>query len=101
MGPGNMSHCETPSFNDHLDQWLRDPQTHTTKLLEAKTVRLSEHNQCYSAHWSSLEILDSCQMKTGRFGLSEVCVMFPKTEIIRSHKTRAGTHPISVQCPTR
>ena len=24
------------------------PQTHTTKLLDAKTGRLREHNQCYS-----------------------------------------------------
>ena len=57
VSPGNMSHCGTPSFNDHLDHLLRCLQTHTTKLLDAKTGRLREHNQCYSARWSFLEIV--------------------------------------------
>ena len=35
--------------------------THTTKVLDAKTGRLREHHQYYSARWSSLEIFDFCQ----------------------------------------
>ena len=46
VGPGDMSRC--------------CPQTHTAKLLDAKTGRLMEHNQCFSTRWSSLEIFESC-----------------------------------------
>ena len=43
VGPGNMSHCGTPSFDNH-----RNHSFVTTKLLDAKIGRLREHNQCYS-----------------------------------------------------
>ena len=55
VGPGNMSHCGTPSFNDHLDHCFIS-QTQSTKLLYANTGRLREHNQYYSTRWSSIEI---------------------------------------------
>ena len=54
------------SLWDSFLQWsswslLRCPQTHTTKLFDAKTGRLREHNQYSSARWSSLEIFDFCR----------------------------------------
>ena len=36
VGSGNMSHCRTPSFNDHLDHCLIVLKTHTIKLLDAQ-----------------------------------------------------------------
>ena len=36
VGPGNMSHCGTPSLYDHLDHCFVVPQTHTTKLPDEK-----------------------------------------------------------------
>ena len=39
VSPGNMSHCGTPSFNDHLDHRFIVFEKHTTKLLDAKTGR--------------------------------------------------------------
>ena len=50
VGPGNISHCGTSSFNDDLGSLLRCPQTHTAKLLDAKTGRLREQGQHYSKH---------------------------------------------------
>ena len=54
------------SLSDSFLWWsssslLRCPQTLTTKLLDAKTGRLREHNQHYSARWYSLEIFEFCQ----------------------------------------
>ena len=40
VGPGNMSHCRTSSFNDHFDH----------KLLDARTGRLKEQNQYSPSH---------------------------------------------------
>ena len=58
-------------------------------FLLRRVWRLSEHNQYYLARWSYLEIL-VLSMITGRSGLSVVWVMYPKTEAIRSHNSRAG-----------
>ena len=86
---GNMSHCMTPSFNDHLDHCFVVFKTHTKKSLDAKTRRLREHNQCYSTRWSSLEIFDLSLISCLTV-LSIVWVVFPRTETVRSHKSRAG-----------
>ena len=86
VGPGNMSHCGTPSLDNHLDHCF---VVLATKRLDAKTGRFKEHNQYYSARWSSLEIFWLLSMITDRTGLSVVWVKFPKTEIIRSHNSRA------------
>ena len=48
VSPGNMSHCKTPSFNDHFDHCFIVFE-HIQKLLDSKSGRLREHNQCYSA----------------------------------------------------
>ena len=61
VGPGNMSHCGTPSFYDHLDHCFVVLKHTQQKPLDAKTGRLRKHNQYYSARWFSLEIFDSCQ----------------------------------------
>ena len=37
VNSGNMTHCWTSAFNDHLDYSFICPQTHTIKLLDAKT----------------------------------------------------------------
>ena len=106
LGPGNFDrttnqeqlcgfwiHVSLLGFFPSKSSWslLRCPQTHTTKLLDAKTGRLREHNQYYSARWSSLEIFWLLSMITGRTILSVVWVMFPKTETIKSHNSRAGS----------
>ena len=48
VGPGNMSHCGTPSLYDHLDSCFVVLKHITTKLLDAKIGRLREHGQHYS-----------------------------------------------------
>ena len=44
-----MSHCRTPSFNDHLDHCF------TIKLLDAQIGHLKEQNQCLPSHRFSFE----------------------------------------------
>ena len=83
-----MYHCGTSPLDDHLDHCFVVLQHITRKLLDTKTGRLREHNQCYSARWSFLEIFDLWSLTTERSGLSEVWIMFPKTETIRSHRSK-------------
>ena len=61
VGSGNMSHCGTPSFNDHLDHCFVVFKHIQQSFLMLKVDVWREHNQCYSARWSSLEIFDFCQ----------------------------------------
>ena len=56
VGPGNMSHCGTPSLDDRLDHCFVVLKHTTTKLLDAKIGRLREHGQHYPKRWSFLEI---------------------------------------------
>ena len=44
VGSGNVSHCRTSAFNDHLDHSFICPQTHTTKLLDARIGHLKEQH---------------------------------------------------------
>ena len=50
VGPGNMSHCRTPSFNDHFDHCFICLRTHTKKLLDARIGHLWERNQYFPLH---------------------------------------------------
>ena len=49
VSPGNMSHCGTPSFNDHLDHCFDCPRTHTTNFHDARldvrghTINIIQH----------------------------------------------------------
>ena len=80
---------------------LRCPQTHTTKLLDAKTGRLREHNQCSSTRWSFLEIFVLChwQRVSPVFQESESCFQGLKQPdpINREQESRL----ISIQRPKR
>ena len=49
VGPGNMSHCRALPLMIILITASLSSNTHTTKLLDAKTGRLREHSQYYSA----------------------------------------------------
>ena len=46
MSSGNMSHCRTSAFNDHLDYSFHCPQTHTIKLHDLRIGHLREQNRC-------------------------------------------------------
>ena len=58
---GNMSHCRTSSFYDHLDHCFRCLQTHTTKLSDEKIGRLRELNKHFPNHGSFFEIACVCE----------------------------------------
>ena len=60
VGPGNMCHCGTPSFKNHLDYCLF-VHKHIQQSSLMRRLDVWGNNQCYSARWSSLEIFDSCQ----------------------------------------
>ena len=68
VSSGNVSHCRTPSINDHFRSLHHCLRLHKTKLLDGKTGRLREHNQCYSTNWSSLELFDFCKNDNGSPG---------------------------------
>ena len=48
VGSGDMSHCKTSAFNDHLDHCFIDLKTRTIKLLDAQIGHLKEQHQCLS-----------------------------------------------------
>ena len=85
------------SLKDFCLKWsfwslLHCLQTHTTKLLDARTGRLREQNQYSPSHWSSLEIFWFLLTSTltARPVPPEIWDTLPKTETIRSHNSRAG-----------
>ena len=89
---GYWKHISLWDFFPLWSSWslLRCPQTHATKLLDAKIGRLREQDRYYSKRWSFLEIFVPChwQRVSPVFQESEWCP--PRTETIRSHKSRAG-----------
>ena len=60
VGLGNMSHCGTPSFDDHLAHCFVVLKHIQQSFLDANIGRLREHNQCDSTRWSFLEIFVPC-----------------------------------------
>ena len=48
VGPGNMYHCRTPSFNDHLDHSFIALKHIQQSFLMRKKWTFEEHNQCDS-----------------------------------------------------
>ena len=102
VGSGNMSHCRTPSFNDHFWSLLHCLQTHTIKLLHAQIGHLMERNQCLPLHWSSFEIYDACEHHC------QVAPIYLKHEKHFQEQKQVNpiipeqaNHLISVQCPKR
>ena len=80
---------------------LRCPQTETTKLLDAKTGRLREHSQYYSARLSFLEIFVPChwQRVFQVFQESESC--FQGLKRADPTNRERESRPISIQRPKR
>ena len=91
VSPGNMSHCRTPSFNDHLDhcfivfkhiQW-----SFLTRRLDIWGNRINVF------HYIDLlfEIYDACEHHY-QVALIDLKYekTFPRTETIRSHNSRAN-----------
>ena len=60
VGPGNMSHCGTPSFNDHLDHCFVVLK-HIQQSFLMRRLDVWGNSQYYSARRSSLEIFHFCQ----------------------------------------
>ena len=78
---GSWKHVSLWDFFPLWASWslLRCLQTHTTKLLDARTGRLREHNQCFSARWVFPWDFWHLSMITSRPVLSVVWVVFPRT----------------------
>ena len=84
-----MSHCKTSFLWWSSLSLLRCPQKHTTMLLDAKIERFDGTR---STLFSTLIFpwdFWLLSVSTGRSVLFEVWFMFPKTETIRSHNSRA------------
>ena len=98
VGSGNMSHCRTPSFNDHLDC----PQTHTIKLLDAQIGHLKEQNQCLPSHRSSSETNDVCEH---HYQVAPIYLKhekhFQEQKQLDPIIPEQANRLISVQCPKR
>ena len=61
MGPGNMSHCRTSAFNDHLDHSFIVLKHIQQSFLTARIGHLKEQKQCLSSHRFSCEAYDVCE----------------------------------------
>ena len=93
---GFWKHVSLSDFFPFWSSWslFRCFQTQTTMILVAKIERLREQNRHYLNLWWLFEIdcvFDLSRQTTGLTVLSCIWVVFPRTEAIRSHKSRAGT----------
>ena len=90
VGPGNMSHCRTPAFNDHFDHcfivFKHIQQNFLMRRLDVwrNRINILDLNLPWYFWYLSTSTL------TGRPVLSEIWDTLPKTETIRSHSSRAG-----------
>ena len=50
VGPGNMSHCGTSAFKNHLNHCFVVFKIHTTRLHDLKNGHLREYNQHFPNH---------------------------------------------------
>ena len=87
MSSGDMSHCWTSAFHNHFDHSLfvlkHIQQSFLMRKLDVwgNTINVIPHIGCS---------LRSLILTAGLPGLSGVWFVFPRTETIRSHKSRAG-----------
>ena len=95
-----MSHCRASSLYDHLDHCFVF-FTHIQQSFLMWRLDVSGKKSHYLNHWSLFEIAyvcESCEVEnkislvftTGLPVLSWFWVVFPRTETIRSHRSRAG-----------
>ena len=95
VGPGNMYHCGTPSLNDHLDHRFS-----VLKHIQQSFLMRKMDVWGTQSVWFKMLIIpwdrllgpwSLSQFTTGCTFLSWVGIVFPRTETIRSHKSRAGS----------
>ena len=97
VGPGNMSHCRTSAFNDHLDHSFIVLKTHTIKLLDARIGHLKKQYQCLSSHRFSCE---TCGVYDHHSQVSLIHLKhekhFQEQKQLDPIVPEQATHPISV-----
>ena len=102
VGSGNVSHCRTSAFHDHLDHCFICPQTHTIKLLVARIGHLKEQNQCLSSHRFSCEAYDVCEhyYQVAPIDLKHE-KHFQEQKQLNPIVPEQVNHPVSILCPKR
>ena len=98
VGPGNMSHCKTPSFNDHFDHcFIVFEHTQQSFLMRKSDVwgwTLSKTLVAPRDWWRTWFV---SRRTTGLSVLSWFWVVFPRKKTIRSHKSRTRKKPVQSQ----